>query len=392
MEENIMNEVREMNNYRSNCGALYNDDIYFYPEISNVLMKINISDGKLSLTQAFDNHILYGNRRADYMCAFEDSIYAVDENGEYIEKFDLKNKKADYVNMCGLDRTWGNFAFITNWEGKLYLFPMYKLEVYSLDMRGMEKVNIQSYKHLEKEIGCNDNTQNYITGGCQCGERVLLYSKDSTIIVNYDLKMGNVLTKKLEKSIEGCLYAVGDASLLYILTKNYRICCWDILEDKIEEWLDLSRYTVGEDDFEIMDLTEEKIIVLPKYGEEILIINRKTKHVDILKDYPKDFIYTGAKDKVNFVRAIETDDCYYHMLKKANYVLKIDKKNGETSWCKPIFLPQDEKVELYRYSNLKVLGNETLTIDELLGLSSPNEEYDIPVTIGHSIWNTIKKA
>lgn len=375
-----MNDVRMINNFRFNCGALKDNEMYFFPEIANALMKINIDSLEISSIPGIAGHVIYENRRAEYMCAYEDNIFAVDEKGEYIEKINPAKKEAEYVALKDYHKTWGNFVYVTNQNGKIYMFPIDKPELHTLDMKEMKHVDIRLYKQLEGHE---------FTSGCQSGNIVILYAKQSPWIAKYDLIKETLTITNLGNRIEGCMYATCDNENLYILTNECHICKWNIALEQIEKIVDITAYSKDEDTYEFMDLTDEKIIVLPKMGKEILLIDIRTGSIEIFTDYPKDFRYTGDHNKVKFSRAVQDGEYYYHTLKRANYLLKIHRKSGEVQWCKPVFISKEDKLMLYRECAINTFGDEVMSMEELVELSQKKEQKAGMKTIGSAIWEML---
>ena len=193
----------------------------------------------------------------------------------------------------------------------------------------------------------------------------------------------------LPESIEGCIHAIWKNGLFYILTIEGNIYTWDIKHSEIKvifkyrgkmSYLNLSKIVV----------TDKNIWCLPAFGDDIVIISGEK--VNIYDSYPADFKYHD-NIRSRYYEYCEDRNNYYFAMHSANYILCINKDNGEERWFRPIEPEIEEKIR-YHIKNISLNMEELeFGIKGLFMALKENLDYiheDENNFIGKKLWSTLK--
>ncbi len=341
--------ISKMKNKFLSC-TIFQDKLYFISEAEHILMRMDINSGKI---ECIDNPIMYhideciyGKwKLADRMVSFDGKVYILEaDGGQLIEYFVSENRQRCFDISCSAYGCSNNAAF-TIYKNRAYIFPSF--------LNKIVIVNLNSGEITYKQNFCTDILYKFSNEGnippklFSCGSRIgncewifLQYGKE---VLEYDLEAEVIRRHKIPGVINGCVHAEWKENLFYILDLDGRLFSWDVKTGNIEQWL-LEKKAYPE--YREMVVTDKKIWILPDFGEDILLIDKKTKKMQKYSNYPSDFSYDAPQEYSKYYVHCEDEGYYYFSMHSGNYIFSVEKKSGRERWIRPYF---EEKEEIFKY-------------------------------------------
>lgn len=348
-------------------NAIYKDVMYIINSFDNKLQMIDMNTmqrkGVVDVTGFTSSLMEY----ADSLFVINNKLFKIcgqDKKKGHVIQLDLLNYKVKDYDICD-----GEWIIGTYYETKVILLSVYSGKGYELDIISGEV----------KEIAFWDNNSNlvkYSLGKLNAVGTVRSHTYKNWWIVRKDgencLYIININDYHIDKininmeigNIE--LFAC-DNNGLYIVNEKNELWCIDkdicLYRDKDRTF----KYKYG-----TIFLCENKIIIFPYYGEDIVVINLITKKSYIYINYPKNFKY-GSKKFGKYYFYTEDNEFYYSNMACGNYFAKIDKKNGEINWIKPMSVSKEERIKMQEDIILSNEG-EILSLDEFISFICKNNK------------------
>ena len=142
------------------------------------------------------------------------------------------------------------------------------------------------------------------------------------------------------------------------------------------------------------------LIVFPAMDEDINIVDLASKEIKVYQGYPSDFEYQAAGwgwtyGWSQYFGYCEDEDYYYFAMRSANYVLKVNKENGEFIWIKPN-IPSREEMQRLKVKTKYAMGNtlfyeDEMTIIDLAKMDLKNGKNQKSKSVGSKIYKEIAK-
>ena len=378
------------------AGVLVEDTLYSYTLTGNLPLTVNLKTGRINLLNSVEEYDI--SFTADSMWSVRDGdyIFVPELNGKRLMNYNLKEKKCHYYEMRCDGKQWDNCAAITKYKNKIYIFPKYKEGVIKIDLRSGKT---EKDKEIYSEIyscgmgGKCKKEDKYFECGYQDGDIIWLFQESGNFVIAYDLR--NDSWKKYEFSMEinHCIHVVMYNDVMYILSSEGRIFSWDAPGGAIEKIFDCSDEGENKDVYSRIAVTDKNIFLLPAFGQDILKINIEKHKAEKYSSYPEEFCYYMPEIRSKYFGYCENDRFYYFLMRSANYILRIDKQNGEEKWIKPQIPLASEYMKVYMSYSKGTFAEGRWGREEMKHILESHfaKNCKKDVTEGERIWEQTKK-
>lgn len=332
----------------------------------------------------------------DNMLSDEKDIFALELNGKRLMRYNLKEEKCHYFNISCNEKKWGNYAAFGKIDNYFYIFPTYTNGIVKIDLC---TGRIQKEKGLYSEIGNssglieeNPNYEYFSCGG-RVGNEMWLFRRQDSLLVIYDMCSDKWVKYRLPMVINDCIHAIWCDNKMYILSSEGRIYCRN-LEGMMEEIADCSGGSLKSNNFSRIVVTDENIIILPFLENNIFIMNLNTKQIKEYDKYPIKFKYCGLKSWSKYYGYIEDNKKYYFATCSSNYMLVVDKQDGEMKWIKFQLPDYEDIMKSYIKYNKKQIYEKECSINEFLYFikeNSESKERKNDCVVRSHAWKHVKK-
>lgn len=302
----------------------------------------------------------------DFMDYFNGKIYGLDSTGNHLVIFDLNRYMCQYVPLGCAYVAKINFVAFERYGLDYYIFPKYGSDILRFCTQKNEVQKIAKYFNGIKEAQC----------ACRVQNDVWILPKDTNKLYCYHLPNMNETEYQFSSTLRNCVHAVFANGCIYILEKYGIIYEWDTENCQMEIIKDLAiRHEENESMGRII-YAGNKLILLPAYGRNIIILDLLTRITEVYKEYPKDFIYYETS-WLKYYGYCEDESCYYFAVCAENYILAIKKQSGKLIWLKPRLDELGKKV-IQELNNLGevIFYEKSLEITDLL---SPERSSNVSI-------------
>lgn len=332
------------------------------------------------------------------MMSIKNSIFALELNGKRIMKYDINKKICQYFNINCNDREWENYAGCATYEKYLYIFPRYQNKIVKINI---ESGSIQIVSKIYSDINFYKKYQyskkelEYFSCGCQRENIMWLFQRQGNIIGLYNLKYNTYQEYRISITINDCVHAMWHKDILYLLSSEGRIYCWNQIDGTIERIADCacSNSDMPINTFSRIVVTDESIVLLPSLGKDIFYVNLETKKIEKYLSYPIEFRYYEVEGWSKYYGLCEDENYYYFAMRSTNYILTVDKQSGTIQWIKPIFPSYKKYKEVYKNYSNNLFSELNCSIEDmffLLNNNSIENKKKNSIYIGYKIWKKIK--
>lgn len=385
---------QERNSLFSTC-AVVNDKIYAFTSFQRLPIMVDVHSGNFVLLENLSNYdpLFF----ADNMLSVGDDIFVLESNGNRLLKYNVNEKICQYYNIACHVKDWDNYVAFTHYGECLYVIPRYIDELLKIDIKSGK---VQKDKDLYLRTNDHKTSTMREDNMCFCygfqQENIMwLFQRKSNMLIAYDVEKTKWEKYELSVEINNCVHAVCFNKKIYILSREGKIYCWNIVNKSVEFIVDCSEETLKDKTFSRIIVTEKRLFLFPALGENIFQIDMDTKQVQKNRVYPNDFHYCGREDWSKFYGYCEDERYYYFPMRSMNFILLINKQNGKEQWIKPK-LPSCEMYEKTYLTYSKRLLNEKECIlwSFLKYLNGENmkENNNHFRLIGGQIWNQMKNV
>lgn len=384
------------NKYLMLAGILVEDTLYSFTLTNNLLLTVNLKTGKIHLLNSAEDYDVSFTADSMWSIRDGDDIFVPELNGKRLLRYNLKEKKCHYYKIRCDGKQWDNCAAITKYKNKICIFPKYKEGVIKLDLSSGK---IEKDKEIYSEIyscgmrGKCGKEDKYFECGYQEGDILWLFQESGNFVIAYDIRNESWKKYRLPVEINHCIHVVMYNGLMYILSSEGRIFSWDVSGGTIEKIFDCSEEGENKDIYSRIAVTDKFIFLLPAFGQDIFKINIEMRKAEKYSAYPEEFFYYMPEIRSKYFGYCENDRFYYFLMRSANYILCINKQNGEEKWIKPQFPLVSEYMKVYMSYSKGTFNEGGWSREEMKRILEnhidKNSKKD--VSEGERIWEQTKK-
>lgn len=347
------------------CTRDNKNGLYYVTHIDHSIKRLDVSSGKAEYIDNPEGYKPKEWKGVDKLFAQNDFLYLFEQGGKKLLQYNVLNGKSkcfelDY-NMSACD----NWAIITMYNDTMFAVPSFANRIIKFNSNSdvessMELCSNIGYKFdSEKYFGTEGNiTMPYklYSCGCRIKRDIWLFTETNQCVIKYDLLKERLVQYLLPDQIRGCVHAVWNGELFYILDLYGRVYSWDYMNNKSEIIFDCKEpkpYPY----FRKLVITSENIWIIPFAGKDIYIVSLEDGKETVFNSFPIDFHYSEDSCRSKYFDYAEDMEKYYFAMHSANYMLVIGKNNGEGYWLKPVE-PEAEECLSYYIKNYDRSFNE----------------------------------
>lgn len=333
---------------------IYNQEIYFFTEKEPAFCKMDIRTCKVSYIESFEKQgpdvFLH---KSVMVLVVENKLYSLDRGGRYLLVYDFQQDTYKNIEIgCNFESS-ANFISMNRYKNSVLIFTKKQNLLVKVDC---ESDGVTKKELLEKEMGHLN-----LSCSCQVGDEVLLFQEDVSEVIIYNAGNDNISKIKLNKKMMGCKDVKWQNGSFYILCQNNVIALWNRKDNVLNE-ID----KIGEIEGGMLFVVNEYICILPSQGDDIYLYNIVMDKVERYKDYPQDFSYVVPGEWKKYIRFCEGKDRYYIAMRASNYMLSLNKSDGEIEWIRPN-LPNDYlRLQKYRIMHKNILQESDFSLSLFL--------------------------
>lgn len=328
---------------QTNYSCMYEDKVYFVTEENHLLIELDINS---MVARPVKKSPL--KNRLESIFIVNRTLYMVDMAGKWIAETNLDNEEIFYYDINFNKKNVGNFACIISYGRFIYMFLKEDKVMGSFNI---ENKNFSIMRYGDREEGF------VLDYGCLCGDNVYIFSGKKKKYYIYNISSAN-FTGKMEFPIKVASYALTHNNKIYILSGNK---IYDIFNDykviaQIEDEILLSKICFAGD----------IIYFLPGKGEKIFMYDLQKSDSREINEYPNDYEYKIKPGWGKFVGRLEDSKYIYWNMRSNNYILRIDKLNGNINWLRPKVNNIDEIVDIVCSDTQNIIKEGACTLDNFI--------------------------
>lgn len=370
----------------SDCCVIENN-IYFYPTNEISLMKLDLNTKKVSYISkltSFKKNI----GSIDTMISNDKIIFMTEISGELAICYNITGSSNKYYNVsCGKAK-FHNFAALGYYNNKLYVFPRLENAVIEIDLYSNTN---NKHRNLYNDVNFKNHKSAFFSWGMQQGADMWLIAESGGILVKYMLNTNNYELYHLPNLKENCINLYVSNDIIYILSNSGIIYSWHINDSDVKLVVDLKAKF---DEYGRIIVTKNKIFILPKFGENILIYNISDKSISIYNSYPHNFKYISPSNWTKYSNYCENELFCYFAVQSTNFMLSIDKINESIEWIEIVLPTDNEKMDFLCNDGNNVFDEAQISLDSFLArleICDFDNENESKNSIGLSIFNKMNK-
>ena len=316
--------------------CIYEDKLYGITEKTKVLISIDVESEAADVLDvpAFKDKV-------DYIIKSKSSIFAVAVYGKWIAEIDMNSNLIKYYDVDVLVRGIVKFSDYFCTGNKIVMLSHNEAFIYVFDM------SLKTGKLIDIQI---NGVQVPLEAGYRKENEMHLYSGVSGIHVIYDMERDCISDMNTMKKIGTIDYIFSGKKEYYALVRNKIFN----LDDQM-----LIYEIESNDCFNRACKAGDLIWILPRYEDEIYLLDLKTKQCRKYKDYPSDYEYNVSGFYSKFIGCTESEKSIFWSMKTNNYILCIDKDTGRERWLRPCIDDEAERKALF-----KLLHNDGEIVSE----------------------------
>lgn len=385
--ENMNQRRLSYKDYLFSSGVIIDHIIYFFTEKENFLMEVNMNDWKIKYLNKFIDSEYFPKGRTDLIRTIGNRIFKLVLSGKYVEEFSLEDGKYERVEIGDYNRKWNNYvAFEVN-KHFLYVFPRWERKIIKIDVDNyeVEKIEIprkQKKDGLEEKFEC-------FSMAYKEKSIIWLFEKGTGYIIKYDMDKNTFYRLTLPNEVNNCVDMCRVDREIYFLTYNNEIYIWNADNGKYHLLWRVKQYYKKDNYFAEMVIIKQKIILLPGFGEDIIIIDCSNNTYQIYDKYPKDFVYMDIK-WAKYINRFEDKKNYYYPMRLSNYMAVIDKNDGNIDWIQMIMPLENERMNVYFRGHL-VAPEGLKSLLYFLERKAEKIQEQQCNNVGNIIWKKLKR-
>ncbi len=330
----------------------------------NFFITVDLNGFKLDYIHGVKN---YEDFVADEMICDGDNIYILEVNGSRLMKYNIQEKKCEYIKIGCEGKGCDNYSVFAKYEKNIYIVPKYKDTIIKIDLDTGKRIENRRKYLSNNRIKYEDNLNTNICFeyGLQSDNLIWIFSCSDRLIVCYDMKLKKWEKYEIPLKIDDCIHGIKYEEKIYLLGSKGIIYCWDPKNYSFAIIADCRKNVNDFNEYGRIIIANKIIYLLPALGKEILRIYLNTGEKEIYHCYPNDFQYCAPQSWGKYYGYCESEEYYFLAMRSANYILAVDKKTGKANWIKPKMPSNRERFEISREYK-KLLKENDWTKDELI--------------------------
>lgn len=375
---NIQAKKREL--FRA--SVFENGMIYSFSVFKNLPIMIDLRENTINLLDNLKNYDI--SFIPDDMLAIKDmkDIFVLEMNGNRLMSYNIEKRNCKYFEIGCNREEWGNFAMLSIYKKKVYIFPKYFGKVIKVDKdSGLVSDDVQ----LKINIQC----------GCQIENIVWLFQEKGNSVIAYNMEDDTWRAYKLPIELDNCIHVIEYNKKFCFLSSEGRVFLWDAVDGAIEKICDCSDVEETSETYIRIAASRRALFLLPSLGKDIFKIDMDTKKIEKYEKYPKDFQYCELEQCSKYNGYCESEKFYFFSMRSANYMLCIDKYTDQEKWIKLQSPLTESYMKVYAKYKKMTFNEAELDKKELefyLKNINKEEEFEKYSSIGRAIWKQIKNG
>lgn len=364
------------------------DNRLWFVSLDLTLRNMDVKTGRISYVDCDGEETENQYLVSDRMLIYEGCIYWIDIYRQYIHEYNIKTNKCQNYQVLeieGADIKNAFFVGIYIYKGSIYFCLRESPYIVKFDLAN-KKWEPCLHQHAE---GRSINVEGW-SGRCsaQVDTAVYIFGQSSKVMkINLDDFQREYIS--ISEEISDVINAIYKNNRFYIRTIDGDVYIWNETEGCIRK---VFRGKNAKYPYSTMAVTEHKLFLLPVETGRILSVDLDNDACIEQIDYPEDLQYSDCPDSKYGSSNTEDADYIWFDNRRANYILRINKKSECAEWIKP--KPPFLREEWYHQEKKGNLPSYYKNVDYLEGFLKMEEEENIDVgsskNIGLQIWNALE--
>ena len=287
-------------------------------DIFNALIVYDLKEKRISSIERFMEIEAGAHAYHSFCEVVEDSAYFFPRSGNIVNKYDKKHNEQKIITLKKEGEFGVQYAHVNGKQ--LYLFPFYgKNKLISLDFGSDTCAEMDWWECEELLKAPSIRSGRYADGKvwnhCVDSNLILITDVYNETIDKINIDIGNREIHFIEFDGESFLVALKNSPDIYE---------WSKKDGLIEVYNDMSRRYTAQYPYKIFVCVNNEIFVFLRERNELLILDKKSKRINKIADFPEWALYPSNDWTVYFRELKDTIllFCYF-----TNFVIAVDKKN-----------------------------------------------------------------
>lgn len=316
----MLNKNRRRNETFFSSCLVDNDILYFLSDFSFIPFKYDLQTGKADCLVKDEDIEKLGNGNPEKIYIEKDQLFAVKNTGKEIIRISLKDKTYEKIDLNADYLATDNFALITKNESFMFCFcrTASKVIVFNCDKLELKEIELLILSDEGYRIGVRE------------GQNVYLFTKSGKSFLKFNLIDYSFSIESMQTPF-GCISNVNvTKAYIYILERKGTLTILNRQTYDVIKTVEVGK----EAEYGFIVICNNKILLLPILGDNILIADFLFEEIETYKEYPGDFFYDDqvGPTKSKYYYPFEDNQYYYFAKRKANYFLKIEKETANLIW------------------------------------------------------------
>lgn len=368
--------------------ALLEEGLFSFTNFKGIPMILDIKTGDVKLLEDLENYD--PSFAVDCLLKCKNDIFALELNGRRMMKYNVIDKACTYFEInCG-EHGWGNYILFINYGRVIYIFPKYREELIKFNIE-TEKIQRSTNLYLKKkndQLGTPEEDRMRFSCGCQMGKIAWFFPLNGDLAVAYDMEFDKWQEYKLSAKLDSCISVAPYKSKLYILNSKGTVYSWDVKDKLLTNCVSIEGKIF---EFSKVVVTDKRNFLLPSLGKDIIYIDLDTGQKNKYISYPEEFCYCGLDGWSKYYGYCEDEKHYYFAMRSMNYLLIVNKQDGEIKWIKPKLPNSEEYERVYIKYNNGLYRETECSIKNLFVYAMGNIEHSNRHMAGEDIWKQVKR-
>ena len=314
----------------SDC-AYSNGNMYFFSNQDGMMARLDIESNIITYLPVLVEELYDKGDSVDKVLTYDNRLYALSNAGNALVEYNLLNNEYLVYNPECAMNSWGNYIYMTQYGGKIFIFTRARNVVKVFDCDNKEFITIEY-----------DMKEQTFFAATRVDDVVWLFPRNGRVVVKFDLKNGTVQKYIVDYEFENVVDCYPDDNNIYVVSSSGNIIIFDMHTTK------LSVFHMSKENEKIRRLivSKDNVVLLPSGGENIIVINKNNRNVKKYEQYPEGFEYQANPKWSKYHGYCKFNNKIYFAMRSANHLLIIDEETGEISWKRPMVGDAYEEVKI----------------------------------------------
>lgn len=340
--------------------------IFFIGNVDNVLYEMDMDTKQVKYVH--DKHDVRHETVA-VMCGFAGGFAAVNPQGTVLTIYNdsgrqIKKEKID----CQSDFFYNIVAMSCHKEN-LYFFPKARKFILKYNVENGKTVKLHNL--FESVLQGKTENEELIKCATKQDDIVWLITSDG-YLVSFDMETDRYVTYALPIDAMACRCMQWNGENLYFLLNSNKIYSWKKNAKKAECIWDAGEYLNKEGYFNFLQVCSNTIVLLPCFGDDVVLVDKISGEAHRYNGYPEDFKYICNSKQSKYGMGHEIFGSNIHPLRE-NYLMSIDAEAG-IGWIKPTSPLLQEKYRYYTQRRMAFTESKTEDLLLLCNINKYKEE------------------